>query len=285
MRKLTLADMDVIQPLLQPLQDKLWVYYPPVILSNESVYIDRVEGSTILLFKENGNWDIIVQPLGDCSNGTLEEVFGYLVNLNGNNDGAIYNCTASFASNIKKNRFASKVECSDYIYDKEEQLAMCGGRFNEIRNHINYFKKHYNYTVSAYKAEDYEDCDRLFNGWKAKKEANIPVKDEHVAQLFQNLCLFPDMFGMVVRVDKKVVGFSLGGLLSHDEAICIIRKTDYTFKGLSEFVDHEFYKCVPESVRLVNDGDDLDSPSLRQYKSKWNPVGFRQYYTVENKLN
>lgn len=261
----------------------MWIHYFPVLLSNEALFIHRIEGSTALLIKENGNWDLLTQPLGDCSNGTLEKVFDYLKEMNGNDKGALFNCTDSFVSGLDPDNYEIKLDCTDYIYRKEEQLTMNGKRFSEIRNHINHFKKNYNYTVSAYSADDYQECDSLFNGWKAKKEANIPVKDENVAQLFQNLCLFPDMFGIVVRVDGKLVGFSIGGLLGPDEAICIIRKTDYQYKGLSEFIDNEFYKWVPENVQLINDGDDLNSESLRKYKLKWNPAELRNYYTVRQK--
>lgn len=284
MRQLTLEEKDVIHPLLQQLSDKLWVHYFPVLLSNHSVFIETKAGSTLLLLKENDNWNLLTQPLGDCSNGTLEKVFDFLTNINGNHEGIIYNCTDSFISQLDPQLYDIKMECGDFIYSREEQLALKGKKFNEIRNHINYFKKHYNYTVQPYSSDDYEECDSLFNGWKAKKEANIPVKDEYVAQLFQNLSMFPDMFGIVVRVDGKLVGFSIGGLLADNEAICIIRKTDYNYKGLSEFIDHEFYKWVPESVQYVNDGDDLNSESLRHYKKKWNPVKYRYYYTVQKKI-
>jgi hypothetical protein len=269
--------------MLQVLPEKLWVYYYPVLLSNNSVYVDSIEGATVLLLKENSNWDLFIQPLGDYSNGTLETVFNYLRELNGNNNGAILNCTAPFVKNLDPELYDVQSECWDYIYEKHEQLALCGKKFSVIRNHINYFMKHYTYVISAYSPEDYAECDCLFNGWKAKKEANILVKDEHIAQLFQNLCLFPDMFGIVVRVEGRVVGFSIGGLVTPYEAICIIRKTDNQYKGLSEFIDHHFYRCLPETVAVVNDGDDLNSESLRQYKMKWCPVGMRYYYTVQQK--
>ncbi|MCL7414517.1 MAG: phosphatidylglycerol lysyltransferase domain-containing protein [ANME-2 cluster archaeon] len=243
--------------------------------------LDTIDNSTILLSKEEGNWNLFVQPLGDSSNGTLEKTFNYPRELNGNNEGAFYNCTASFVENLDPDLYSIKEECGDYIYFKDEQVSLNGKRFNQIRNHINFFKKHYNYTVRPYSTEDYNECFELFNGWKAKKEGNIPIKDEHIAQLFQNLCLFPDMFGITIRVDGKIVGFSLGGLLAQNEAICIIRKTDRQYNGLSEFIDNEFYKYVPENVNLVNDGDDLNSESLRNYKMKWHPAQIRKYYTVQ----
>lgn len=281
MEHFTLMQKDLIKPLIDIIPDKLWVYYPPVLLSNDSIFIDRIEDSTILLVKENNNWNLIIQPLGKCINGTLEKIFDYLKEQNGNNEGLIYNCTTSFVNNLDPEKYSIKVECGDYIYNKEEQMGLCGKKFSEIRNHINYFKHHYKYTITAYTSDDYEECYGLFNGWKAKKEANIPVKDEYMAQLFQNLCLFPDMFGIVVRVDGKLAGFSLGGILLSNEAICIIRKTDYQYKGLSEFIDHEFYKWVPENVTFVNDGDDLESESLRKYKMKWFPSELRKYHTVQ----
>ncbi|MCL7475947.1 MAG: phosphatidylglycerol lysyltransferase domain-containing protein [Methanosarcinales archaeon] len=281
MKQITLNEKDTIQQLLQQLDNKLWVYYFPVILSNELIYMDTIDNSTILLLKEEGNWNLATQPLGDCSNGTLEKIFNYLKELNGTKDGALFNCTESFVENLAPSLYNIKDECGDYIYRKDEQISLNGKRFSEIRNHINYFKKHYNYTVGAYTAEDYNECFELFNGWKAKKEANIPVKDEHIAQLFQNLCLFPDMFGITIRVDGKIAGFSLGGLLAENEAICIIRKTDRQYNGLSEFIDSEFYKCLPENINLVNDGDDLNSESLRTYKMKWHPAQVRKYYTVQ----
>ena len=282
MKELTLQEKE-IQPMLQVLPEKLWVYYFPVLLSYNSVYVDNIEGTTLLLFKENGNWDLFIQPLGEGSNGTLENVFNHLRELNGNNKGVILNCTAPFVKNLNRELYDIQPDCWDYIYEKREQLNLSGKKFSEIRNHINYFMKHYNYSISAYSPEDYEECDRLFNGWKEKKQADNLVKDEHIAQLFQNLYLFADMFGIVVRVNGRVVGFSIGGLLAPDEAICIIRKTDYKCKGLSEFIDHHFYRCVPESVTFVNDGDDLNSKSLRQYKMKWCPVGVRYYCTVREK--
>ena len=281
MEKLTLTEKDIIQPMLQLLPEKLWVYYFPVLLSNNSVYVDRIDGVTVLILKENGTWDLLIPPLGNYSNGTLENIFNYLKELNSSTDGAILNCTGSFIQKLDPDRYTFKLDCWDYIYDKKEQLALCGKKFSEIRNHINNFQKNNNYTVSSYSSEDYEECDRLFNGWKDKKQGNGTVMDEHIAQMFQNLCLFPDMFGIVVRVDGKLVGFSIGGLLQPDEAICIIRKTDYRYRGLSEFIDHCFYRHIPERVNLVNDGDDLNSESLKLYKMKWKPVGFRNYYTVK----
>lgn len=283
MKKLTLQEKEIVQQMLQSLPEKLWVHYFPVLLSNNSVYMDSIGGATVLLIKENDTWGLFIQPLGDHSSETVEKVFSYLRELNGNDKGIILNCTTPFIKDLDPELYDIQPDCWDYIYDKNEQTSLCGKKFSEIRNHINYFKKHYNYRISAYSPEDYQECDSLFNGWKAKKQANIQVKDEYIAQMFQNLCLFPDMFGIVVRVDNRLVGFSIGGLLAPNEAICIIRKTDYQYKGLSEFIDHHFYRCVPESVAVVNDGDDLNSESLRQYKRKWGPVGLRYYYTVQQK--
>ncbi|MBN2488640.1 MAG: DUF2156 domain-containing protein [Methanosarcinaceae archaeon] len=281
MEKLTLLEKEIIQPMLQLLPEKLWVYYFPVLLSNNSVYIDRIDGATVLLIKENDTWDLLIPPLGNCSNGTFENIFNYLKELNRNCKGAILNCTSSFIEKLDPEQYTVKLDCWDYIYDKKEQLSLGGKKFSEIRNHINYFQKHNNYTVSPYSPEDYDECDHLFNGWRDKKQSNGTVIDEHIAQMFQNLCLFHDMFGIVVRVDGKLVGFSIGGLLQPNEAICIIRKTNFSYRGLSEFIDHCFYRHIPESVNLVNDGDDLNSESLRLYKMKWKPVGFRNYYTVQ----
>src|SRR5665648_44787 len=282
MNKLTLEYYNEFKTRIAKVEPKVWSYYFPVHAADTDVYVEYV-GDNLLLLKKNGQWDALLPPLGNVDKASLEQCFECLRELNGHEKGSIYNCKGSEIDLVGHENYLMSVECQDYIYRKAEQLQLAGGRFNPIRNHISYFKKHYNFIVAPYTSDDYEDCVKLFNGWREHRQNNANLSDEHAAELFSNLYLFSDMFGITIKVDNKIAGFSIGGMLSETEAICILRKVDCAYKGLSEFIDHEFYLHLPECVQTVNDGDDLSIESLRNYKEKWHPIERRSSCTLSRK--
>ncbi|MDF1532888.1 MAG: phosphatidylglycerol lysyltransferase domain-containing protein [Methanosarcinaceae archaeon] len=232
MEKLTIEYYNEFKTRTAKIEHKLWSYYYPVHAADGDVYVEHLDDN-LLFFKKNGHWDALLPPIGNVNKNSLEECFEYLHELNQNEKGAIYNCTGSEIDMVGYENYSMSVECYDYIYRKDEQLQIAGGKFNPIRNHISYFKKHYNYVVSPYTADDYNDCVRLFNGWKENKQNSTNLAEEHASELFSNLCLLSDMFGITVKIDDRIVGFSIGGMLSETEAICILRKADREYKGLS----------------------------------------------------
>ena len=78
--------------------------------------------------------------------------------------------------------------------------------------------------------------------------------------------------GMVLFADDRLVGFTLGEMLSPDTCSIIIEKTDRDYTGSAQYIFSEFCRQHWAHTAWCNVGDDWEVPSLAWTKQSYRPA-------------
>ncbi len=262
------------------------MYFPLLYSNRKRVLWTIIDGSLCVFQKSTysklneyeKNWSMAFLPI-PFNKEIFDKCFRILGDLNKSDFLDIYNI-----SDIDANQSAFdtqynvkfKSDGKEYLYNVSSSKGLAGSDYKKIRHYINHFNNAYHPKIERYTPDMYKECLKLFNDWKQRKleDSDVVLYKEHTREMFNELRMFEDMFGIVVRIKGEPAAFTLGGILSETKqtATCIIRKSIPGIKGLGEFIDWNFYNYLPPNITAVNDGDDCLSQSLADYKMKWRPV-------------
>ena len=172
----------------------------------------------------------------------------------------------------------------DYLYEKEAILTLAGRKYSTQRNHINKFKKLYaDYSFDVITDSDIPlliDFTKnfTFNSEKddsAQQELNICV------EVLENYKTY-NMLGGVLRVDGKIIGYSIGEIIG-DTLFDHIEKADISYHGAYQMLTNSFLKefAADDSVKYVNREEDCGDEGLRKSKLSYHPVELIEKNTVK----
>jgi len=168
---------------------------------------------------------------------------------------------------------------SDYIYLRRDIAELKGKRYRHKRAMYNYFVKHYNYQYIPYQKTMKNECMRLFNLWaKGRKQKYHDAyyhrlidetRSSHkiVLEEFDQL----GIIGRVVKIDKKIRGYTFGFELTSDCFCILLEITDLNFKGISEFIFREFCREMSR-YKYINTMDDSGLENLKVTKLSYHPL-------------
>ena len=236
------------------------MYFPLLFSNRKNVLWEIINGSLCVFQKSiysklneyENNWSMAFLPT-PFNKSAFDECFSILKDLNKSESVNVYNITNVNSVGAALNAHYSakfKSDGKEYIYNACNLKSLSGADYKKIRHYINHFEKANNPKIERYTPSMYKECLKLFNDWKERKleQGDVILYKEHTKEMFNELMMFEDMFGIVVRIDGEPAAFSLGGILSDASktATCIIRKNVAGIRGLGEYIDWNFYNYLPE---------------------------------------
>lgn len=167
----------------------------------------------------------------------------------------------------------------DYIYSVADLCELRGRKYQPKRNYINRFESNYNYTFELLSATDFDECLDLGRLWQARKcvasgEICCGQSDEQCAirrvfEAYEQL----DMLGGVLRVDGRVVAFSLGSRLTEDTFCVHFEKADAEYEGVFPMINRLFAQELSKRGFIyVNREEDMGLEGLRRAKQSYYPI-------------
>ncbi len=163
----------------------------------------------------------------------------------------------------------------DYIYRTEDLITLKGKRYHKKRNHLHQFQERYNWTFAPLTAADQDACiafsAALYNEKKGYDDHSSIVEQFAIHTFFTHwetlgLC------GGVLRVDGKLVGFSIGEPLNRDTFVTHIEKADIAYQSSYTALTQAFTAQFAKDYRYINREEDLGIAGLRQAKASYYPV-------------
>lgn len=118
-------------------------------------------------------------------------------------------------------------DSADYVYEVEKLVTLAGKKYHGKRNHINRFMENNNWSYEAITRRNLEDCFKMALEWR---QENLCDDDEgKTAELcvtLNSLRLFEELelVGGLIRVDGRVIAFTIGEPLSEDMFVIHIEK-------------------------------------------------------------
>lgn len=164
----------------------------------------------------------------------------------------------------------------DYIYLREDLTLLKGKKFQSKRNHINNFKKQYDYSYEPLTQEIIPLCLELERQWY---KSNLTDKDKdqlsnerrsmtYALQNYDKL----DISGGALCVDGKIVAFTYGAPINRDTFGIHVEKADVSYEGAYAMINQEFVSRIPDRFTYINREEDLGIEGLRKAKQSYHPV-------------
>lgn len=172
---------------------------------------------------------------------------------------------------------------SDYIYLAEDIINLKGKKFDSKRNHINRFKREYEYEYVELTSDLVDECVRIVDEWCAERDCNCGMGDYcerhanmEVLRNFQEL----GCKGALIKVDGRFEAFTVGERLNSNTAVIHIEKANSKIRGLYSIINQQFCEREWGHMKYINREQDLGVEGLRKAKLSYNPVSMINKYTI-----
>ncbi len=151
-----------------------------------------------------------------------------------------------------------------YLYDKDEQIALPGKDFKNLRHQIHAGRAAAKeWSLEPMTAENTSRAREIAREWAEERGANGPTD---LPALGEALNAFDPLRlkGVLFRADGKDVAFILGAYITPEIFdVCFCKTLD---KRCDCFIKWAFYRELPEEVKTVDSEEDMGIEGLRTHK-------------------
>lgn len=169
----------------------------------------------------------------------------------------------------------------DYFYDMNELRELKGSKYVPKRNFIKRCKK-LNPETCTLNKDNVSDFFKLQEEWcqlrGCKKDSSIYAESMAIKEALKHFEEL-NLFGVCVRIDGKIAGFSIGEKLNDDTFVEHFEKGDNTFVGIYQYVLHEFVNTI-SGYKYLNREQDLGVEGLRKAKLSYHPLKLIEKYKI-----
>lgn len=173
--------------------------------------------------------------------------------------------------------FHNHDEYDEYLYTADSFRTYSGKKLHAKRNHYNSFIKTYSglWTYERLSEDNAAECAAFAAKWANEHASEKGIgtdREEHVLDVMLSCMEELGFMGGVLRVDKKICGFTVAEkcACSPRTAIIHIEKADDSVKGAYPALASMFMQNNPDFI-YVNREEDMGIPGLRQSKLSYVP--------------
>ena len=164
----------------------------------------------------------------------------------------------------------------EYIYSSGDLIHLVGKKYQAKRNHINKFKRTYEWEYLPITREIIPDCLKLYNRWYEESSSSGLIQsliEERIGtqQVFDNYEKL-GLTGGALRIDGEILAYSYGRPLTHDTFGVHAEKCLHTIHGGFAMINQQFAERNCSDYPYVNREEDLSVDSLRQAKMSYHPA-------------
>lgn len=178
-------------------------------------------------------------------------------------------------------RFEADRDYADYLYLRSDLATLAGKKFQAKRNHINKFKRSYNYEYAPITRQCIGECMKLEAEWcKANNCMQHDGTGNERRALLYALHHFEELklTGGMLHVDGKIAAFTFGMPINKDTFGVHVEKADTTIEGAYAMINYEFANHIPEQYTYINREEDLGIEGLRKAKLSYQPILILEKY-------
>ena len=163
----------------------------------------------------------------------------------------------------------------DYLYLRSDLAELKGKDFQTKRNHVNKFRKRYEFQYMPLTVAIVPDCLKMYEEWCADRRCG---EDEGLTYEVQALTYTLNHFqelgvmGGTLWVDGNMVAFTFGVPVNHDTFCVHAEKALGCFEGAYNTINQEFANALPDRFTYLNREEDLGLEGLRKAKLSYRPV-------------
>lgn len=195
---------------------------------------------------------------------------------------------------LLKEIYGSQVELihdrddDDYIYLREDLVNLSGRKLHQKKNHLNYFRRTYDYTYEEITPETAREVLDFLERINHQKLLEMPEEWKTILELetraieeLLSLLHTGRLLSGVIRIDGQIEAVTIGEYArtnSHESVLVHVEKANPAFRGIYQAINHDFCCHLPEDVVYVNREEDMGMENLRQTKLSYKPVKLAEKY-------
>ena len=179
--------------------------------------------------------------------------------------------------------FSADRDFADYLYLREELSSLSGKKYQAKRNHVNKFKRSYNYDYLPITTARIKECLELEAEWcKVNNCQQMEGTGNERRALAYALHHFDELglTGGMLHVDGKIVAFTFGMPINQNTFGIHVEKADTRIDGAYAMINYEFANHIPEQYIYLNREEDLGIEGLRKAKLSYQPIRILEKFTV-----
>lgn len=172
---------------------------------------------------------------------------------------------------------------AEYIYTADSLSDLNGTKLHKKRNLISQFKRSYP-EFQVHRLEN----QYLGRAWNLAKDMlkrwdKVPkTLEQELSALEISLGSFEQLGleGLAITIKEKLIAFSVFSALSHSTYDIQFEKSDISYKGAAQVINHETAGYLKNKCRFLNREQDLGVKGLRQAKLSYDPVTLITPYSL-----
>ena len=227
-------------------------------------------------------------PAGDWDEINWQEVFAKHVP-----EETVFYFVPEYLVNLWQKQLGATIDVEDdrndwdYILYLDRMEKLQGKKLKSFRMARNAFEKNYNYTVEEITPKIFDELKAFQTTAEENLQARVEslniAKDDNAMFLFalDHWDELKNLFGFVVRVEGKIVAYTLDEQFDETHSIGLFAKADYEFKGVNQFAYWYDAKINLERGNLtLNIMDDVGEENLRFFKEHLYPLVMLKKFVV-----
>jgi Uncharacterized conserved protein len=172
--------------------------------------------------------------------------------------------------------FMSVDDYFDYVYDAQSLITLSGKKLHAKRNHINRFKaENPDWTYEAITGANLPEVLQMSDDWLKRhmEDATRSLEQESLSvyAAIRDFCAL-GMDGGLLRVNGRIVAFSMGDRLNSDTYLVHIEKAYSDIHGAYAMINQQFAEHNCQGYRYINREDDSGQEGLRKAKQSYRPA-------------
>ena len=176
----------------------------------------------------------------------------------------------------------------DYLLDLKSIFSLEGKKLKSFRNAKNSFEKNYDYEIEeitpkifdellAFQSSAEEDLQNRVENHLVEAQED----DYNFIFALNNWDKFKNLFGFVIRVDGKIIAYSVDEQINETYSIGLFAKADYEFKGANQFAYWYDAKInLERGILTENFMDDAGEENLRFFKERLPHTMLKKYFVT-----
>jgi hypothetical protein len=163
----------------------------------------------------------------------------------------------------------------EYIYSSEDLISLVGKKYQQKRNHINKFKRTYDWECLPITREIIPDCLQLYRRWCTENgdcnESSLTQECVATIRAFENYEKL-GLIGGALRINGEILAYSYGQALGKDTFGIHAEKSLYEIDGGFSMINQQFAEHNCAGYPYINREEDLGLESLRKAKLSYHPA-------------
>ncbi|MFW9771284.1 MAG: DUF2156 domain-containing protein [Candidatus Thorarchaeota archaeon] len=163
----------------------------------------------------------------------------------------------------------------DYVYSKDEILALAGNKYRQNRRWLQKFLANYNYDFRLLNGNLIEKCKELQLEWcvirACTEDESLEAEQEAIYEALNNFETL-GFNGGLLCVDDKCAAYTFGEMLNDKTLVIHIEKAHMEYEGAYQAINNFFLKNCCIDTLCVNREQDLGIEGLRRAKESYKPT-------------